>query len=181
MSSDTDPVHRVLGQERLRAASTVVLGVAALSLLLVLVKLLPVPLSPAAASGTESTALGLLGVVGLGLFGYIGWGVATLVHTETSVRRTKSGDKTELVQWTAVLGVLLLAYTALGPVVMPTLGALSVVYDVVFLLVAVVPVVAVATRLSSSGSGENSFADKIEAIREDLNPRSSPDPDVDED
>ena len=168
MSSDTDPAGLVLGRERVRAASTVVLGVAALVLLLVLVSLLPVPLSPAAATGSETTALGLLGVLGLGLFGYIGWGVATLLHTESSARRTKSGTTNSLVQWTAVLTVVLLVYTGLGPVVAPTLGDFGVAYDAGFLLVAAVPVVSIGKCLRRSRSGENSFAEKVEAVREDL-------------
>jgi hypothetical protein len=150
------------------AASTVVIGVAALVLLLVLVSLLPVPLSPAAATGTETTALGLLGVLGLGLIGYVGWGVATLLHTESSVRRTRTDRTHSLVQWTAVLTVMLLVYTGLGPVVSPTLGDFGVAYDVGFLLVAAVPVVSIGKCLSRSRSGENSFAEKVEAVREDL-------------
>jgi len=171
MSSDTEQVGRGLKQERLRAASTVALGIAALSLLVVLGSLLP------ATAGADATTLGLLGLLGLGLFGYVGWGVATLVRTEPDLRRHEPGETASLVQWTIVLTVLLVVYTGLGPVVTPALGDASGVYDVVFLLVAAVPVVAVAKRLAPSRSGENSFAERIAAIREDLNPDSSTDPD----
>lgn len=181
MSSDTEPVRLVLGQERIRAASTVALGVAGLVLLVALVSMLPVPLSPAAATGTGTTALGLLGVLGLGLLGYVGWGVATLVHTDPRIRRGKADTTTSPIQWTAVLTVILVVYTGLGPVVTPTLGDLSVAYDLVFLLVGAVPMVAIAKCLRSSESRGNSFADNVEAIREDLNPRSSPDSNGDDD
>lgn len=164
-----------MGQERLRAASTVVLGVAALVLLAVLVSLLP------AGAGTDATVFGLLGVLALGLFGYVGWGLATLVRTEPGRLRDEASETGSLVQWTAVLTVLPVVYTGLGPVVAPTLGDAAVVYDVVFLLVAVVPLVAIATCLRQPRSGENSFAEKIARIREDLNPDSSTDPDADDD
>jgi hypothetical protein len=173
MSSETDPVGSVLGQERIRAASTVVLGVAALVLLLVLVSLLPVPLSPAA-TGSETTALGLLGVLGLGLFGYIGWGVATLVHADAGIQSIETGTAGSLVQWTVVLTVMLLVYTGLGPVVSPSLGGFALAYDLGFLLVAAVPVVAIGKCLGRR-SGENSFAEKIEAVREDLRGDSTDD------
>jgi len=175
MGSDTDPVGQVSREERLRAASTVVLGVAALVLLVVLVSLLP------AATGTDATTLGLLGVLGLGLLGYVGWGVATLVRTDPDPRRDETGETTSLVQWTVVLTVLLVVYTGLGPVVVPSLGDAGVVYDVVFLLVAAVPVGVIAKRLAPSRSGENSLAERIAAVREDLNPDSSTDPDCADD
>jgi hypothetical protein len=174
MSSDTDPLGGVLGQERLRAASTVVLGVAALVLLAVLVSLLP------AAVGTDTTLFGLLGVLALGLFGYVGWGVATLARTDAGQLRDEASETGSLVQWSAVLTVLLVVYSGLGPVVTPSLGDAAIVYDVVFLLVAVVPVVAIATCLRRSRSGKNSFAEKIARIREDLNPDSSTDTDDDD-
>lgn len=179
MSSDTDPVGRVLGEERVRAASTVVIGVAALVLLLVLVSLLPVPLSPAA-TGSETTALGLLGVLGLGLFGYIGWGVATLVHTRPGHERPTTEEVSPLVQWTAVLTVMLLVYTGLGPVVAPALGELSVLYDAVFLVVAAVPVAAIGSCLRRSRSGGNAFAENVRAVREDPSTDSSDDSDRDD-
>jgi hypothetical protein len=160
-------------QDRIRAASTVVLGVAALVLLAVLVSLLP------AGAGTDATALGLLGVLGLGLLGYVGWGVATLVRSDAGHRRDEATETGSLVQWTVVLTVLLVVYTGLGPVVTPVLGAWAVLYDVTFLLVGAVPVVAIARglRVSESGSGGNAFAERVADVREDLNPDSATDAD----
>jgi len=168
MSSDTDRLGRSR-QDRIRAASTVVLGVAGLVLLAVFVSLLP-------AAVTDVTALGLLGVLGLGLVGYVGWGVATLVRSSHGHRREGISERGSLVQWTVVLTVLLVVYTALGPVVTLLLGDSGVIYDVAFLLVAAVPVVAIATCLRRSRSGENSFAETIDAIRDDLNPDRPTDP-----
>lgn len=163
-------------EDRIRAASTVALGVAGLVLLAVLVSLLP------AGAGTDATALGLLGVLGLGLLGYVGWGVATLVRSDSGNRRDESSERDTLIRWTVVLTVLVVVYTGLGPVVTPVLGDAALVYDVVFLLVAAVPVVAIATRLRPSGSGseENSLAERVAAIREDLNPNSGTDPSGDD-
>jgi hypothetical protein len=65
-------------------------------------------------------------------------------------------------------------------VVTPTLGEFGLLYDVGFLVVAAVPITAIASCLRRSNSGENSFAETVRAVREDLNSDSSGDSDGDD-
>jgi len=148
MNSKSDGIRTAFGRERIRAASKVVLGVGAVVFVLALASLLPGldrlvpgPVSLVAVAGA------LVALAVAGLLVYVARGLAALVRLSLDGPRAVVENVASVVHWVVVLLAVLVAHAGLAGVANPLLGDLSWLYDLAFLLVALVPLAVVAARL----------------------------------
>jgi hypothetical protein len=171
MNSNDDRLRTAFGRERIRAASKVVLGVGALLFVVALASVLPGAgrLLPESPFGVLAVAGALTSLAVAALLVYLARGLATLVRASLDGPRDVVENLASVVHWVVVLLAVLVVHAGLGAVVTPVLGDLTWVYDVAFLLVALVPLAVVAARLYVSlDPAAELLADRLDADRPDL-------------
>lgn len=171
MTSNEDQFRTAFGRERIRAASKVVLGVGALILVLALASVLPGVgrLLPESPFGVLAVAGALTALAVAALLVYLARGLATLVRASLDGPREVVEHLASVVHWVVVLFAVLVVHAGLAGVVTPVLGDFTWLYDVAFLLVALVPLTVVAARLYVSlDPAADLLADRLDADSPDL-------------
>jgi len=150
MNFDTDRLRDAVGADTVESASRIVLGTAALAVVLALGSLLPgldllVPRTPVTLAAVVG-ALATLAAVALLL--YLARALAALTRIALDGPAEIVEHLASVVHWAVVLAAVLVAHAGLAPAVAPLLGGARWVYDVTFLLAALVPLAVVAARLA---------------------------------
>ena len=148
MTDERSPL--AVGHETVQSVSKVVLGIASLVFLTALAAQLPgldllVPGTPITLG---AAIVALATVVVVGLLAYLAAGLAALAKAALGGPRAVVENAASVVYWVVVLVAVLVAHEGFAPVVAPVLGDAVWVYDLAALLVALVPLVFVAARLS---------------------------------
>lgn len=149
MNLDTDRLRNVVGTDTVESASKIVLGTGALVAVLALASLLPgldllVPRTPVTLAAVVG-ALATLAVVALLL--YLASALAALTRLALDGPAEVVEHLASVVHWLVVLAAVLVAHAGLAPAVTPLVDGAAWLYDLAFLLIALGPLVVVATRL----------------------------------
>ena len=150
MNFDIDRLRSAVGTDTVESASRIVFGTTALAVVLALASLLPgldllVPRTPVTLAAVVG-ALATLAVVAVLL--YLARALAVLTRLALDGPAAVVEHLASVVHWAVVLGAVLVAHAGLAPAVTPLLGGAGWVYDVTFLLAALVPLAVVAARLA---------------------------------
>lgn len=145
MKTDSS-LSSTLGRRTVRSATKLVLTAVSLLLLAILLRLLPgldlvVPRSAVSVVAVLTAAV-TIAVVGLLLI--LSPRLSTVAAGLISGSDEVADMFSSLVFWLLILGAVLLAHTGLSAVFVPILGGFAWLYDLVFLVLAVPPVVFIA-------------------------------------
>lgn len=163
MTPSHDSGKTRIERETARSVGKVVFGALAVVFLTYLVTLLPgvgrlIP-GTTISFGLVVRAVGTLGVVGA--LAYVAPGLATLTRAAIGARPVAE-NVASVVYWLVVLVAVLVAHWGLAPLAAALLGGSTWIYDTLFLLVALGPLVVVAVRLYVTlGPAADLFADKV--------------------
>lgn len=143
-----DPTESI-GRETARTVAKLVLGALSLVWLAVLVSLLPGidRLLPATTATLVAIAAGIASLSVAGILVYVASGLAASVRRRMNGPRPLDEHLASFVHWTVILVAVLVAHWGLAPVLVPMIGEMTWLYDVVFFVLALPPVAIVATRL----------------------------------
>ena len=152
MSHHPNDVDRTVSHETVRSVSKLALGVIAILFLLGIVRLLPgieriIP-------GTDLSLLALLGAaVSLALAGLLvhaAPGFATLIRGFIDASPDLGAHIASVGYWLVMLFAVLVVHRGVRPATNGVLGGVGWRYDLVFLVVSLVPVTIIAARLHAS-------------------------------
>jgi hypothetical protein len=164
MQRDTTSLATRLDRETVRTVTKTTLAAGVLVFLLYLVTLLPgvdrlIPRTPVTFAAVFGTVVTVALVT---LLLYAAPKTATLARRRLEGPRAVVENLATVVFWLVVLAAVLVAHAGFSAVVVPSLGDAAWVYDLGFLVLALLPVVAIAGSLYASlDPGAEAVADRV--------------------